>query len=62
MAIVFHNQPSSVPLDYAAGLRDKVRSCAEAAGFRVVQVVGEPVAACLAHALEQEMVRSNSGC
>jgi len=51
------NTVITVPLEYKTDLRNKVRVCAENAGFRVVQVVSEPVASCLGHALEQEMDR-----
>lgn len=51
------NTVITVPLHYKTDLRDKVRVCAEKAGFRVVQVISEPVAACLGHGLEQEMDR-----
>ena len=50
------NTVITIPLSYAADKREAVSACAEKAGFRVVQVISEPVAACLAHGLEQEMV------
>ena len=50
------NTVITIPLSYAVDRREAVRACAEKAGFRVVQVISEPVAACLAHGLEQEMV------
>jgi molecular chaperone DnaK (HSP70) len=51
------NTVITVPLTFKADLRAGVRACAEKAGFSVVQVVSEPVAACMAHGLEQEMDR-----
>jgi len=51
------NTVITIPLSYAADKREAVSACAEKAGFRVVQVISEPVAACMAHGLEQEMDR-----
>jgi len=47
----------TVPLGYSQEQRETVKQCATDAGFRVVQVVSEPVAACLAHAVEQNQDR-----
>jgi molecular chaperone DnaK (HSP70) len=47
------NTVISVPLGFNDEQRECVKKSATAAGFRVVQVVNEPVAACLAHGIEQ---------
>ena len=46
----------TVPLGFTGPQREKVRACAQKAGFKVVQVISECVAACLAHGLEQDLV------
>jgi len=51
------NTVITVPLGFSKELRDVVKTCATTAGFRVVQVVSEPVAACLAHGIEQDQDR-----
>lgn len=47
------NTVITVPLAFTEDQRRTVADAAAAAGFRVLQVVNEPVAACLAHGLEQ---------
>jgi len=51
------NTVITVPLAFGADRRDTVKQCATNAGFRVVQVISEPVAACLAHGIEQDQDR-----
>lgn len=51
------NTVITVPLGFTDAQRETVKKCATAAGFRVVQVVSEPVAACLAHGIEQDQER-----
>lgn len=43
----------TVPLDYTEDQRTAVKTVASKAGFNVVQVISEPVAACLAHGVGQ---------
>jgi len=47
------NTVVTVPFDFTRAQRDAVASCAQAAGFHVVQVVSQPAAACLAYSLGQ---------
>jgi len=49
----------TVPLGFTGPQREKVRACAQKAGFKVVQVISECVAACLAHGLEQDLERKH---
>jgi len=51
------NTVITVPLGFKKELKDLVKTCATSAGFNVVQVVVEPVAACLAHGIEQDQDR-----
>jgi len=51
------NTVVTVPLGFTQEQRQTVKQCANAAGFRVVQVISEPVAACLAHGIEQDQDR-----
>merc|ERR1719431_1829903 len=43
----------TVPLDYTEDQRTVVKNVASKTGFKVVQVISEPVAACLAHGVGQ---------
>jgi len=43
----------TVPLDYTEEQRTVIKNTADKAGFKVVQVISEPVAACLAYGLGQ---------
>jgi len=43
----------TVPLDYTEDQRTIIKNTADKAGFKVVQVISEPVAACLAYGLGQ---------
>jgi len=47
----------TVPLGFNQNQRETVQRCATQAGFRVGQVISEPVAACLAHGIEQHQDR-----
>jgi len=51
------NTVITVPLKFTEEQRKTVKQSANAAGFRVVQVISEPVAACLAHGIEQDQDR-----
>ena len=44
----------TVPLDYTSEQRDMVHKIAVGVGFKVVQVISDPAAACLAYGLGQE--------
>jgi molecular chaperone DnaK len=43
----------TVPAVFTSAHRDVVASCADRAGFNVIQVISEPAAACLAYGLGQ---------
>jgi len=47
------NTVLTVPFNFTKDQREAVAGCAQAAGFNVVQVVGQPAAACLAYSLGQ---------